>query len=76
VLQVDVLITSIDDLQHSFTLLSQAYSWEDEIGLVKVESGEAGLSVDWHFHIASGNIDFSLVEKELEFLLVFSWVFS
>lgn len=65
VLQVDVLVTTVYYLEDPSALLSKLDSRKDEIRLVEVESREAGLRAYWHFHIASRDVYFGLVNEEL-----------
>ena len=64
VLQVDVLVSSIVYLENSSADLSAANCWKDEIRLVEVESGIAGFSLNWYFHVAARDVDFGLIDEE------------
>lgn len=65
VLQVDVLISTVDYLKDSSALLAELDSRKNEVGLIEVKSRKACLCANWNLHVASRNIYFSLVDKEL-----------
>lgn len=71
-LEVDVFVAAVEDLEDGSALLAQFDCGENEVGLVEVESGEAGLCAHWHFHVASRDVYFSLVDEELQVFLVLS----
>ena len=74
--EVDVLVSSIVDLENSWADLSTTNSWKDEVGLVEVESGVASFSLNWYFHVAAGDVDFGLVNEEFKLPWVLSWNLS
>ena len=71
--QVDVFVSAIDNLKYSLAFLSEANSGQDQIRLIEIEGGEAGFGIDWHFHVASRDVDFCLIDEKFEIFLVLAW---
>jgi hypothetical protein len=65
VFEVDVLVASVEDLEHGGAGLAAADGGQDEVGLVEVEGGVAGGCGDAYFHVAAGDVYFCLVDEEL-----------
>ena len=74
--QVDVLISSIVDLEDGCTNLSAANCWKNEIRLVEVESRVAGFSLNRYFHVAARDVYFCLINEEFELSCVLSLEFK